>query len=295
MDYRELKEKAKELEKKYKITYYEVLQRFMFERMLERISKSKYNENFILKGGLLLSAIFGINNRSTQDMDTTIKGIDISKENMEKVIKEILNIDLKDGIKFEYVNVEGIREDNEYGGDKYNLIGHLENLKIRLSIDISTGDMVTPRELDYEYPMLFENRKIHIYTYNNETILAEKIETILHRGIYNSRMKDYYDVYMFVTEFKDTIDEKIFVRALKNTFIKRNSEEMLVDYKQILDEIKSSERIKGQWNTYARKNIYAKGIEFEDIIVKIRKILDEPIIQNRNNKNRNKEKDAYVR
>ena len=101
MDYRELKEKAKELEKKYKITYYEVLQRFMFERMLERISKSKYNENFILKGGLLLSAIFGINNRSTQDMDTTIKGIDISKENMEKVIKEILNIDLKDGIKFE--------------------------------------------------------------------------------------------------------------------------------------------------------------------------------------------------
>lgn len=295
MDYRELKEKAKELEKKYKITYYEVLQRFMFERMLERISKSKYNENFILKGGLLLSAIFGINNRSTQDMDTTIKGIDISKENMEKVIKEILNIDLKDGIKFEYVNVEDIREDNEYGGDKYNLIGRLENLKIRLSIDISTGDMVTPRELDYEYPMLFENRKIHIYTYNNETILAEKIETILHRGIYNSRMKDYYDVYMFVTEFKDTIDEKIFDRALKNTFIKRNSEEMLVDYKQILDEIKSSERIKGQWNTYARKNIYAKGIEFEDIIVKIRKILDEPIIQNRNNKNRNKEKDAYVR
>ena len=108
-------------------------------------------------------------------------------------------------------------------------------------------------------------------------------------------MKDYYDVYMFLTEFKDTIDEKVFDKALKNTFSKRNSLEMLVDYKQILDEIKSSERIKGQWNTYARKNTYAKGIEFEDIIVKIRKILDEPIIQNRNNKNRNKEKDAYVR
>ena len=293
MDYKELKEKSKKLEKKYKITYYETLQRFMFERMLERISKSKYNENFILKGGLLLSAIFGINNRSTQDMDTTIKGIDISKENMEKILKEILSIDLKDGIKFEYVSVEDIREDDYYGGNKYNLIGHFENLKIRLSVDVSTGDMITPRELDYEYPMLFENRKIHIYTYNNETILAEKIETILHRGIYNSRMKDYYDVYMFLTEFKDTIDEKIFNLALENTFSKRNSTEMLADYKQILEEIKNYERIKKQWNTYARKNIYANGIEFEDIINKIEEFLDESVIKNKNDENHNNKRNAY--
>ena len=293
MDYKELKEKSKELEKKYKITYYETLQRFMFERMLERISKSKYNENFILKGGLLLSAIFGINNRSTQDMDTTIKGIDISKENMEKILKEILSIDLKDGIKFEYVSVEDIREDDYYGGNKYNLIGHFENLKIRLSVDVSTGDMITPRELDYEYPMLFENRKIHIYTYNNETILAEKIETILHRGIYNSRMKDYYDVYMFLTEFKDTIDKKIFNLALENTFSKRNSTEMLADYKQILEEIKNYERIKNQWNTYARKNIYANGIEFEDIINKIEEFLDESVIKNKNDENHNNKRNAY--
>lgn len=293
MDYKELKEKSKELEKKYKITYYETLQRFMFERMLERISKSKYNENFILKGGLLLSAIFGINNRSTQDMDTTIKGIDISKENMEKILKEILSIDLKDGIKFEYVSVEDIREDDYYGGNKYNLIGHFENLKIRLSVDVSTGDMVTPRELDYEYPMLFENRKIHIYTYNNETILAEKIETILHRGIYNSRMKDYYDVYMFLTEFRDTIDEKIFNLALENTFSKRNSTEMLADYKQILGEIKNYERIKNQWNIYSKKNIYANGIEFEDIINKIEEFLDESVIKNKNDENHNNKRNAY--
>ena len=273
--------------------YYEALQRFMFERMLERISKSKYNENFILKGGLLLSAIFGINNRSTQDMDTTIKGIDISKENMEKILKEILSIDLKDGIKFEYVSVEDIREDDYYGGNKYNLIGHFENLKIRLSVDVSTGDMVTPRELDYEYPMLFENRKIHIYTYNNETILAEKIETILHRGIYNSRMKDYYDVYMFLTEFRDTIDEKIFNLALENTFSKRNSTEMLADYKQILGEIKNYERIKNQWNIYSKKNIYANGIEFEDIINKIEEFLDESVIKNKNDENHNNKRNAY--
>ena len=137
--YKELKQKSKELERKYQLNHYELLQRFMFERILERISVSKYQENFILKGGLLLSALFGINNRTTRDMDTTIKGLDISKEQMVKVLNEILNIDLKDGVKFELVDVTDIREEDEYGGNKYHLIGKLENLKINLDIDISTG------------------------------------------------------------------------------------------------------------------------------------------------------------
>ena len=134
--YKELKQKSKELERKYQLNHYELLQRFMFERLLERISVSKYQENFILKGGLLLSALFGINNRTTRDMDTTIKGLDVSKEQMVKVLNEILNIDLKDGVKFELVDVTDIREEDEYGGNKYHLIGKLENLKINLDIDI---------------------------------------------------------------------------------------------------------------------------------------------------------------
>ena len=132
--YKELKQKSKELERKYQLNHYELLQRFMFERILERISVSKYQENFILKGGLLLSALFGINNRTTRDMDTTIKGLNISKEQMINVLNEILSIDLKDGVKFELVDVTDIREDDEYGGNKYHLIGKLENLKISLSI-----------------------------------------------------------------------------------------------------------------------------------------------------------------
>lgn len=194
IEHKELKEKSKELERKYKLNHYELLQRFMFERILERISLSKYQENFILKGGLLLSALFGIDNRTTRNMDTTIKGLNISK---------------------------------------YNLIGKLENLKINLDIDISTGDKVVPKELEYSYPSLFEDKKILIYTYNAETIIAEKIETILRRGQYNSRMKDYYDIHMFLSKFKDNIDINILKLSIKNTFDKRESFNYLKDYEQI--------------------------------------------------------------
>ena len=268
--YKELKEKSKELERKYKLNHYELLQRFMFERILERISVSKYQENFILKGGLLLSALFGIDNRTTRDMDTTIKGLNISKEKMINVLNEILNINLKDGVKFELID---IREDDEYGGNKYHLIGKLENLKINLDIDISTGDKVMPKELEYSYPSLFEDKKILIYTYNTETIIAEKIETILRRGQYNSRMKDYYDIHMFLSKFKDNIDINILKLSIKNTFDKRESFSYLKDYEQILDGIVSYDRIVNLWKGYAKKNKYAKDIKFEEIIRELKEFI----------------------
>ena len=271
--YKALKEKAKELERKYKLNHYELLQRFMFERILERISLSKYQENFILKGGLLLSALFGIDNRTTKDMDTTIKGLNISKEQMVNVLNEILSIDLKDGVKFELVDVTDIREDDEYGGNKYHLIAKLENLKINLDIDISTGDEVVPRELEYSYPSLFEDKKILIYTYNIETIISEKIETILRRGQYNSRMKDYYDIHMFLSKFKDNIDSDILKLSIKHTFNKRESFDYLKDYAQILDGIVSYDRIINLWNTYAKKNKYANDIKFEEIINELREFI----------------------
>ena len=271
--YKALKEKAKEIERKYKLNHYELLQRFMFERILERISLSKYQENFILKGGLLLSALFGIDNRTTKDMDTTINGLNISKEQMVNVLNEILSIDLNDGVKFELVDVTDIREDDEYGGNKYHLIGKLENLKINLDIDISTGDTVVPRELEYSYPSLFEDKKILIYTYNVETIISEKIETILRRGQYNSRMKDYYDIHMFLSKFKDNIDIDILKLSIKHTFNKRESFDYLKDYAQILDGIVSYDRIVNLWNIYAKKNKYANDIKFEEIINELREFI----------------------
>jgi len=271
--YKELKEKSKEIERKYKLNHYELLQRFMFERILERISASDYRENFILKGGLLLSALFGIDNRTTRDMDATIKGLNISKEQMIKVLNEILNIDLKDGVKFKLVDVTDIREDDEYGGNKYHLIGKLENLKINLDIDISTGDKVIPKELEYSYSSLFEDKKILIYTYNIETIISEKIETVLRRGQYNSRMKDYYDIHMFLTKFKNRINVDILKLSMKSTFDKRDSFDYLKDYEQILDSIYSYDRIIRLWKGYAKKNKYANEVKFEEIISELKEFI----------------------
>ena len=257
---------AKEIENKYNLGHYEVLQRFMFERILERISISKYKDNFILKGGLLLAAMFGVENRTTKDMDTTITGIDISKNKMVTILNEILSINLKDGVKFDIISITDIRQDDEYGGNKYHITGRVNNTKVNLEIDISTGDKVTPKELKFKYPLLFEKRSIIINSYNIETILSEKIETVLKRGKYNSRMKDYYDIYFFLTKLKNDIDIDILKKAINNTFIKRNSLEYLKDYKQIIKSIVESDRIKLLWNSYSKKNYYAKNIELNQIM-----------------------------
>lgn len=271
----EFKNKIKSVEEEYDLNHYEVLQRFMFERILERISISKYNSNFILKGGLLLSAIFGINERSTKDIDTTIIGIDISKTEMVKILNEILNIDLNDGTTFNIVNITDIREESEYGGNKYNIIGKIENIKVQLEIDISTGDKVTPREMKYKYQSIFENKSIIINCYNLETILAEKLETILRRGKFNSRMKDYYDVYYILNNLYDNIDILILNNAIKNTFNKRDSIKYLNDYKEIILSIKNGSIINNLWNAYSSKYKYACNIKFSNILETIENILDD--------------------
>ena len=273
IDYSELFEKSKKLAKDSGLTQLELYQRFMFERILERISVSKYNENFILKGGLLLSAMLGINSRSTRDMDISIKGIDVSQDKMLKILNEILSIDINDKVKFEVVNITDIRADDEYGGNKYHLVGKLENLKVALEIDISTGDEITPKELNFEYTSIFDNKKIYIGTYNIETILSEKVETILRRGKYNTRMKDYYDVYFFLTKLKNEINLEIFKQALNNTLRKREAFDYYNDYKQILNGLTNDERINNYWNTYKKKTKYAQNIEFNEIIKTLEEFL----------------------
>lgn len=275
VDISDIKRLAKEIEIKYDLNYYEILQRYMFERVLERISVSKYHDNFILKGGLLLSAMFGIDNRMTKDMDATITGIDVSKDKMLKVLNEILSINLNDGVKFDVVNITDIREDDEYGGNKYHIVGKLQSLKVNLEIDISTGDKVTPKELKYKYPLIFEDRTIMISSYNIETILAEKIETILRRGTFNSRMKDFYDVYYFLTKLRKDMDINILKEAVDNTFTKRDSFEYLSDFEQIIDSIIGNERIEKLWNIYSNKYKYANGIDINEILNLLKDIIKE--------------------
>lgn len=271
----DIKEKSKTIEKSHNLNHYEILQRYMFERILERISVSKYQDNFILKGGLLLSAMFGIDNRTTKDMDTTITGINVSKEKMVKVLNEILSIKLGDGVKFDLVDITNIRDEDEYGGNKYHIVGRKDNLKINLEIDISTGDRVTPRELKFNYPLLFEDKTILINAYNIETILSEKVETILRRGKFNSRMKDFYDVYYFLTKLKSEVNITILKKAVGNTFAKRDSFEYLNDYEQILNGIIESEKINKLWQKYSNKYSYANGIDIKYILDLLKSFMKE--------------------
>ncbi len=265
--------KAKEISKEINLSIYETYQKFMFEKLLERISVSKYQDNFILKGGLLLSAMMGIENRSTKDIDTLIKGINIDKETMINVLNEILSIDLNDGVKFDIINVTNIREEDEYGGNRYSLTGRIGNTKITFDIDISTGDIITPRELKFKYNCLFENKTILISAYNLSTIFAEKLETILKKGKNNSRMKDYYDLYYFISKMKKELDKKELIQAIQNTFQKRNSIELLENYQIILEDIQNSNLIYERWNVYTKKNLFAKEISFNNVISKISEYL----------------------
>ena len=219
--------------------------------------------------------MFGVDNRATKDMDTTIKGIDVSRENMIKVLNQILSINLNDSVKFDVIDITNIREEDAYGGNKYHIIGRKDNLKVNLEIDISTGDIITPRELKFNYPLLFEDKKILISCYNIETILSEKIETILRRGSFNSRMKDFYDIYFFLCNLRNDIDTNILKEAIKNTFTKRESFEYLRDYEKIILTIKNSEKIKKLWQIYSNKYKYANNISIDGILDLLLKFVNE--------------------
>lgn len=255
-------DKSRNLAVKYNITVNEILQNYMFERILERLSVSKYKYNFILKGGLLLSSIMGIDTRTTMDMDTCIRGINLTDEQLYEVLNEILNIDMNDGVKFEIKNSKPIKEDDDYGGLKYNLVAKFDNLKIDLSIDIATGDLITPREIEYNYKMIFENRSLKIMTYNIESIIAEKFQTVISRGILNSRMKDYYDLY-YLIRYEDFSKENLKV-AIQKTFSKRNTD--IQDISKVIKEIEKSDFLKDLWEKYSQKYQYSKNIKFEEII-----------------------------
>lgn len=263
-----LMDKLKNLAKTCNITANEALQNYMFERILERLSISKYKNNFILKGGLLLSSIMGIDIRTTMDMDTCIKGISLNDEQLYEVLQEILSIDVEDNVSFEIKNSEPIREEDDYGGLRYNIIAKYEHLIVNLSIDIATGDLITPREIEYDYKMMFEDRNLKIMTYNIESIIAEKFQTVAARGILNSRMKDYYDLYYLIT-YKDFSKENL-KKAIIRTFEKRETD--INDIDRVLTEIKTSDFIKELWITYSKQHAYADNIEFEQVINVIQKI-----------------------
>lgn len=269
-----LKAKINNIAKEEKVAPQAIMQTYMLERLLERISVSEYKNNFILKGGMLISSIIGIDNRSTMDMDTTIKGFKLDKENLTKILHEIIKIDIGDNIKFEIIDIENIREDDDYGGLRIHLQASFDEMPIDLKVDVTTGDKITYKEINYKYNLLLENRSIEIWTYNVETIIAEKYESIIKRSTLNTRIRDYYDLYM-LTHLEKNISNKMLVDAINETSKHRETYNIISDKNtvdDVINSIKNDSSLQEQWNKYQKNYEYAKEIKYEQLVNSISSI-----------------------
>ena len=260
----------------------EVLQMFFFERFLERLSKSKYKFNFVIKGGLLISSMIGIDNRTTMDMDTTIKGVPLQEEVIRNIVSEIINIKVDDGIEFEITDISHIREEDEYENFRVHLIANFEKIKNDMKIDITTGDAITPKEIEYLYPCLFQEESLRILAYPLETILAEKYESVIKRNIATTRMRDFYDLYNLYNLKKDEIDFGILKQAIISTAKRRDSLSLMKQAKDIVEDIKEDTYLKELWKAYLADNLYVGNLDFLET-VKIVETIEETIALDDNN------------
>lgn len=243
-----------------------ILQNYMLERLLERISVSEYKYKFVLKGGMLITAIVGIDMRNTLDMDATIKGFDLEKDNLNNILNEIFNIDLDDGVTFELKNIKEIRQEDEYGGYRVALEAKFDKLVVPMKLDITTGDVITPKEVNYKFDLMFEDRSIEILAYNMETVIADKFETIISRNIDTTRARDFYDIYILWTTQQQNFNKKVLGQAIVKKFEYRESMNKLKNIGEILEVIKESDALKVHWKNYQSKFSYAEDISYEDTI-----------------------------
>lgn len=249
-------------------------QLFYFERILERISISNYRGQIILKGGLLLTSIIGDDERTTKDMDATLKGIPLTKNDVEKVFNEILNIDIDDGVSFQIISIKDIRLEDEYGGFRLNILSTLDNNKTYITVELTTGDVITPKEMNYNYNSIFEDKKIPIMSYTLETVLAEKFQTIVTRGLLNTRLKDFYDVYILINTKINELSKDNLIKAIKNTFERRETNIDMEQFNEVIKYLNDDKNMNNLWNEYVSKNPYAKGVKFEDTIKAIKEIVE---------------------
>ena len=266
-----VKDKLRNISKEKNVDFNSVLRFYMYDRFVERLSKSKYKDNFILKGGFYLSKLFGLDNRSTMDIDTAIRKTKFTEENIIKMITEIINKDVDDNVKFGIKKTEPIRDEDEYGGLRITINFTLENMRDSFHIDIATGDPIYPGPDDYKYESLIGNEVYKVWSYNLETVLAEKIETILSKLEASSRMKDYYDIYL-IHKFKfNKINKTKFRGAVEKTFEKRKFNADLIAN---LNIVKDSKILRDRWTNYSRKNSYARNLSFDETIKCLEEFID---------------------
>lgn len=271
----QLKAIIKNLAKEKHISAQLVMQNFMLERLLERISVSKYQQNFILKGGFLIAAMVGLDTRATMDMDATIKGLPVNEQTIREMFGEICRIELDDDVSFSFRSIGEIREGDEYTGYRVSLLANYPPMAVPLKLDITTGDRITPKEIEYRFKLLLENRSILVLAYNLETIMAEKLETVISRGDQNTRPRDYYDIYILTKLQYSNINIERLKKALSVTTEKRGSSIVVKDYRRIMNTVENSDIMQRQWNNYQKDFDYATDILFKDVCEAVVKLMGD--------------------
>ena len=271
MNSRQLKDKLKNISKEKNVAFNTLFRIYMYDRFIERLSVSKYKDNFILKGGFYLSTLFGVENRSTMDIDTIFRNANFNEETIVKMIKEIVSIEIDDNAKLSYLGISLIRDEDEYGGFRVDIQIEIDNIKEKIHIDIATGDSITPKEIYYSYKPILGGNYVKLWAYNIETVLAEKIETILSRLELNGRMRDFYDIYLIYTKDWDNVNLEYLKKATENTFSKRK---YIGNPLLALDVIKNSNILKERWKKYQKRYEYARDIVFDEILICLEKIIN---------------------
>lgn len=270
----QVKGRIKNVAKETKADARTLMRIYMMERFLERVSMSQYKENFIIKGGILVTAMVGVALRSTMDIDTSIKNQNLSVEDAECIVNEIKDISLDDGVSFEIKEISNIMDEMEYPGIRLNMNAIMGKLVTPMKIDISTGDVITPKTIEFQYKLLLDDRSISLWSYNLETVLAEKLQTILVRGILNTRMRDFYDIKMLLSLYDQNINNEILKIAFDATCKKRCTENLKNKSSKILSVISKDEKLSALWKSYQNKYTYAADISFKDIIKSVTILLN---------------------
>ena len=247
---------------------------YMMERFLERLAQSEYRDNFIIKGGILVTAMIGVAHRSTMDIDTSMKNLNLSAEDALRVVNRVKDIDLDDGVSFDVKDVSNIMDEMEYPGIRVTMNANVGRLITPLKIDISTGDVITPRAIEFNYDLLLEDRSISLWSYNLETILAEKLQTVLARGILNTRMRDFYDIRMLLDTYEDKVNKAVLKDAFAATCKKRGTDHLQEQTEEIIKIIEANEQLQVLWRAYEKKYSYAADIDYASVISGVRKLMD---------------------
>ncbi len=269
---RQLKDLIRNLSKKKSADAQILMRNYMMERFLERIALSDYKDRFILKGGMLVAAMVGLDARATMDMDATIKGANVSVEDVENIISSILSVPLEDGVEFRVKWISEIMEEAEYPGVRVSLETTFDGVRTPLKIDISTGDVITPREVRYSFKLMLEDRSIDVWAYNLETVLAEKLETIITRTTTNTRMRDFYDIAILQQLYGSTLDPHVLHDALLATAHKRGTERHLAEAAEVFDEVENSPVMQDLWAAYQKKFSYASDLGWNTVMAAVRQL-----------------------